>query len=142
MILPFFILLTLAGGIIAAVLGRFNTAWPRRVSVVVLVADLALAVLFWAASYGPLLAGGNWIAEFHIPWVPALGIGLDMAMDGLGLLLVLLTFFWALRQPAQPGTNCATPGFSTYACCGPWRVWSGSSSPWIWCSFIFSGSSC
>ena len=111
MILPFFILLTLAGGIIAAVLGRFNTAWPRRVSVVVLVADLALAVLFWAASYGPLLAGGNWIAEFHIPWVPALGIGLDMAMDGLGLLLVLLTFFLGLAAAGTAWHELRHPGF-------------------------------
>jgi NADH-quinone oxidoreductase subunit M len=34
-----------------------------------------------------------WIAEFDRPWIPVLGIGFHLAMDGLSLLLVVLTVF-------------------------------------------------
>ena len=46
-----------------------------------------------------------------MPWVPALGIGLDMAMDGLGLLLVLLTFVLGLAAVATAWHELRHPGF-------------------------------
>ncbi len=34
---------------------------------------------------------GPWIQELNLPWIPAFGIGFHLALDGLSLLLVLLT---------------------------------------------------
>ncbi|MCP5876304.1 NADH-quinone oxidoreductase subunit M, partial [Klebsiella pneumoniae] len=32
-----------------------------------------------------------WTAEFYLPWIQSLGIGIHLAVDGLSLLMVLLT---------------------------------------------------
>jgi NADH-quinone oxidoreductase subunit M len=36
---------------------------------------------------------GPWLEQFHIPWVPQLGMSFSLAMDGLSLLMVVLTAF-------------------------------------------------
>ena len=33
----------------------------------------------------------TWAAEFHLPWIQTLGISIHLAVDGLSLLMVLLT---------------------------------------------------
>ena len=35
----------------------------------------------------------SWLLDFSIPWIPSFGIGFHMALDGLSLLLLILTFF-------------------------------------------------
>jgi NADH-quinone oxidoreductase subunit M len=47
----------------------------------------------WRHSAVPLtvIGRGQWISSLNIPWVPHLGIGFELGLDGLSLLLVLLT---------------------------------------------------
>ena len=40
---------------------------------------------------GSLLEPGTWLAHVRAPWVPELGVSIHLGVDGLGLLLVLLT---------------------------------------------------
>ena len=49
--------------------------------------------------------GGPWIAELSGQWIPRFGISLHLAMDGLSLLLVLLTLFLGLMSVAASWTE-------------------------------------
>ena len=53
--------------------------------------DFALALWLWAASAGRTETG--WMEEMNWAWVPQFGIHFHLAMDGLSLLLITLTFF-------------------------------------------------
>jgi NADH-quinone oxidoreductase subunit M len=93
MILLWMTLIPFAGGLAAWVAGRRDGRLARWTSLAALAADLLiLALLWWSGREAP----GVWIAEFYRPWIPTLGIGFHLAMDGLSLLLVLLTVFLGL----------------------------------------------
>ncbi len=121
MILPWMILLLIFGGLLAWMLGRSGTARPRIVSYSVLAVDLVLAVLTWIGVYGTAIPASEWIAEFHMPWVPGLGIGIDMALDGLSLLLVILTLIIGIiAVAATRAEDERQPGF--YHLCLLWTL--------------------
>lgn len=112
MILPWLILLPLFGGALAWLLGRGGPSGPRKVSICVLALDLVLAALAWTGVYGAERPAAVWIAQFHMPWVPGLGIGIDLAMDGLSLLLVILTLIIGLVAVGATKTEDERqPGF-------------------------------
>ena len=90
MILLWFIVILLAGGVAAWVAARWSATVARVISLVAVLLNLVLGVWLWARSRA---AGGAWIEEFDVPWVPQFGIHFHLAVDGLGLLLLLLTFF-------------------------------------------------
>ena len=89
MILIALILIPQAGGALAWILGRRGDRWPRWISIAALLLDLILALSLWRGS--GRLETGPWLAETILPWFPSLGIGFHLAVDGLSLLLVLLT---------------------------------------------------
>ena len=95
MVLILLILWLVAGGLLAWFSGRFNDSWPRWISLVTLIVHLALLAGLWAGYAGQdiLAAPGQWLAELNLPWIPAIGARLHLAMDGFSLLLVLLTNF-------------------------------------------------
>lgn len=95
MILVWLIIILLVGGVLAWVLARWNVAWARWVSLATLAAGSALVLSIWLKSYGRMASGGGrpWLVELNVPWIPQLGISFHLAMDGLSLLLVALTFF-------------------------------------------------
>jgi NADH-quinone oxidoreductase subunit M len=97
MILLWIILIPFAGGLAAWVAARRDNRLARWVSLIALAADLALLTCLWWGGHGnPGPAAGAWIAEIERPWIPTLGIGFHLAIDGLSLLLVLLTVFLGL----------------------------------------------
>ncbi|MDP2735926.1 MAG: NADH-quinone oxidoreductase subunit M, partial [bacterium] len=72
--------------------GRTHMTAARWISVAALAADLLLVAVSWLL-YFPAAGGGEagiWLMEFHYPWVPQLGIGFHLGLDGLSLLLVIL----------------------------------------------------
>ncbi len=84
MILAAIILLPLIGGIAAWAIGS-RGASARWVCLVTLVIDLVLAsVVLLPHRHG-------WIAQLDWAWIPQLGIRVHLAVDGVSLLLVLLT---------------------------------------------------
>jgi NADH-quinone oxidoreductase subunit M len=93
--LVWFILLPLIGGILAWLAGRRNSGAARWISVLALAADLALLAALWALSFPGITSGegGAWIIEVKHRWVPQLGIGIHLGLDGLSLLLAALTLF-------------------------------------------------
>lgn len=62
---------------------------PRWIAVGALALDLLLACLLPLSSSG--VPSGRWLLEANHPWIPQWGIGLHLGLDGLSLVLVLLT---------------------------------------------------
>src|SRR6185437_12852709 len=92
MILLWLILTPLIGGVLAAFCARRHTAWPRYLSLVCLAIDFGLILMLWARPHGAaLMSHGTWIAEVNVSWIPQLGVRLHLGLDGLSLLLILLT---------------------------------------------------
>jgi len=85
------IVVLLLAGILAAVAGRWSTAAPRWIALAGIVGGLALTLPLWADRASA--AGRPWIADFDAAWVPQFGIHFHLAVDGLSLLLLTLTFF-------------------------------------------------
>jgi NADH-quinone oxidoreductase subunit M len=91
MILVWLVALPVAAGVLAWALGRVGEVWPRIVCLAAMVAETVLAVCVWTGMGAQ--RGGPWIAEVRLPWIPQIGASFHLAMDGLSLLLVLLTAF-------------------------------------------------
>src|SRR5437870_3299915 len=81
-------LLPLVGGLLVVGLGPDNKQLARRLSLAVSLAALALALVLWVrfnASSGELQ-----FEEQHA-WIPTLAVQYHVGVDGLGLLMVLLS---------------------------------------------------
>ncbi len=95
MILTWLILVPAAGGLIAWVAGRRAPAAARWTALAATLVQLALSVGIWIAKGASVAAAsrGAWLIEQRADWIPELGIGWLLALDGLSLLLVVLTAF-------------------------------------------------
>jgi NADH-quinone oxidoreductase subunit M len=98
MILLWFIVILLVGGLLTWLVGRWSALWARGVALVALAIDLLLAMTLWLQHPGEVLVSnqGVWWVQMEWPWIPPFGISFHLAVDGLSLLLVLLTFFLGL----------------------------------------------
>jgi NADH-quinone oxidoreductase subunit M len=110
MILVWLIVLLLGGGLLAWFAERWHPRWCRWVSLAALSIDLMLAVALWAKHGGALdvSAQGPWLAQVDLPWIPHFGIHFLLAVDGLSLLLVLLTLFLGVMSVATSWTEIRT----------------------------------
>jgi NADH-quinone oxidoreductase subunit M len=95
MILAWLVAIPVAAGLLAWALGRVGPLWPRVVCLLAMLAELLLAVQVWLATPGGTasLTDGPWIAELRWSWIPQIGASFHLALDGLSLLLILLTAF-------------------------------------------------
>ncbi len=95
MILVWLILILMIGGLLAWYSGRVNSSLPRWISLVALMLDFLIGLSLWIGSDFSIQMGtnGNWIAEYFAPWIPQFGIGFHLALDGLSIILVMLTLF-------------------------------------------------
>ena len=89
MILVYLILILLSGAFLAWVSGNFGPVWPRIISLITLGTGLLLLVL----NMQSVQFDKKWLIDIQYDWIPQFGIGLHFALDGLSLLMVLLTFF-------------------------------------------------
>lgn len=72
----------------SSLLGRANTRLPRWIALATLLLAGGMLVEIW---HGGPLPGRSWYAEVALPWIPRFGIGLQLGLDGLSLLMVALT---------------------------------------------------
>jgi NADH-quinone oxidoreductase subunit M len=90
MILAYLLAILLTGAILALITGKRNAVWPRIISLVVLSIDLILII---ASVSRPVSPDNKWLIDFKLNWIPEFGISLHLALDGLSLVMILLTFF-------------------------------------------------
>ena len=92
MILPSLILVLIAGGVASWIVARWNVAAARWIAVASLVTDLAMSLGILVARAGTS-SSQRWFAEYDAAWIPQFGIRVHLAVDGLSLALLLLTYF-------------------------------------------------
>jgi NADH-quinone oxidoreductase subunit M len=111
-VLTLLTLLPLAGGIVVAGLGE----WPRvarRIALAGALATLGLALAVWRGF--DATSGELQFVERH-DWIPSLGVSYFVGVDGLGLLMVLLTgllvpmAMGASWSATDAGAETAVPG--------------------------------
>jgi len=90
MILVYLIVILLAGAFLAWISGNLGHLWPRIISIVTLSVDLFLIVL---SLVHIVPFSDKWLIDIQYDWIPQFGIGFHFALDGLSLLMLLLTFF-------------------------------------------------
>ena len=91
MILTWFIVILMVGGILAWIVAERNVMLSRWISMFALITNFVLSIYIWIQNPGG--ATDTWITRFSIPWIPGFGISFSLALDGLSLLMLLLTFF-------------------------------------------------
>jgi len=92
MILACLIILLIGSGLLAWLAGRWNSTLPRLISLAAILIQFVAVLYIWIESK-PNTAGKEWITSYSHTWIPAFGIQIKLAMDGLSLLMSLLTSF-------------------------------------------------
>ncbi len=93
MMLIWLIVVPVVAGVVAWVVDRWNHRWPRWIALAGISIDLVFAIALWIRTSRAVRLPGNqpWLADIDLPWIESLGIRLHLGLDGLSLLLVLLT---------------------------------------------------
>jgi NADH-quinone oxidoreductase subunit M len=107
MILAWLIIVPMAAGLLAWPMGRRHPGWSRWISLVALAINLILALILLVrqADLLTITPGGPWLAEINPAWIPQLGISFHLAVDGLSLVLVLLTAFLGMTAVGSAWTE-------------------------------------
>ena len=88
MILFFLILWLLAGALLAWLAGRRSPALSRWISLLFPAVQAAVLAVLWLQNSA---SQSRWWVEANQPWIPQLGAAFHFGLDGLSLLLCLLT---------------------------------------------------
>jgi NADH-quinone oxidoreductase subunit M len=96
MILVWFIIILMAGGILAWISEQWQAGLSRWISLAATLINFILAVMLWIQTGDAFPGGSAWISTFTAKWIPSFGVSFNLALDGLSLLLILLTFFLGL----------------------------------------------
>jgi NADH-quinone oxidoreductase subunit M len=94
MILLWLILIPLAGGMLSLLAARWSAQASRWIALAATSIGLASTAGIWISTPGNAVtvSGSQWLYEWDQAWIPQLGIRFHLAMDGLSLVLLLLTF--------------------------------------------------
>lgn len=90
MILLTLLFILLGGALLSWIAAAKSILLSRCIALGSLLVNLAIAGQIWVTH--PAI-GEQWIYDFRANWVPHFGISLHLAMDGLSLLMLVLTFF-------------------------------------------------
>jgi NADH-quinone oxidoreductase subunit M len=94
MILVWLIVVLMAGGLLAWITGKWNTEFSRWISVLALMFNFIITIILWTQYYsGTDMLNRDWLVTFSQPWIPEFGVSFSLALDGLSLLMLMLTFF-------------------------------------------------
>lgn len=97
MVLWFLILIPMLAAPLAWIGQQWSRHAARWIAIGALATDLCLALLLWSQDHSGQVSGhGSWLFESHTSWIPLWGISLHLGLDGLSLVLILLTAFLGL----------------------------------------------
>jgi NADH-quinone oxidoreductase subunit M len=86
-----FLVVPLLGALASVAAGRRSKELPRWIALGALALPLGLALALWLRPAE--MGAGRWLEELDWNWLPGLGIHLHLAVDGLSLVLLVLTYF-------------------------------------------------
>jgi NADH-quinone oxidoreductase subunit M len=90
MILFWIIIILIAAGLLAWVAALLSPALCRWIALLAVLADFFLTLVFWVRNARE--TSSTWFEQLDWAWVPEFGIHIHLALDGLSLLLLMLTF--------------------------------------------------
>jgi NADH-quinone oxidoreductase subunit M len=95
MILVWLIAILLIGGVVALFAERWSLQLPRWISLVAIAIDFVFGAIIWVGRSLRATPSATqlWLEEVDWNWVPSFGIHFHLALDGLSLLMLGLTFF-------------------------------------------------
>jgi NADH-quinone oxidoreductase subunit M len=97
MMLAWLILIPLIGGLLCWQSDRFGNKPPRWIALVTMTTVFVMSLSLWTDGNYSLArdvhAAPSWQMELHLPWIPSLGVSLHLGVDGLSLILIILTGF-------------------------------------------------
>src|SRR5271169_1539451 len=94
MILPSLVLILIIGGGASWIVSRRSELVARWIAVASLLTDLCVCFGIWVAHIRQTQsAPERWFVECDVAWIPQFGIRIHLAIDGLSLALLLLTYF-------------------------------------------------
>ena len=97
MILLWLIVILFLGGALAWASEALDAKLPRVVALFSLLASLGLVLWLWSTGGADVRTpGGTWWVLDSWNWIPRFGIALKVGVDGLGLLMLVLTVFLGL----------------------------------------------
>jgi NADH-quinone oxidoreductase subunit M len=88
MILLWLVLIPLLAGLLCLLLAKSRPEASRWIALIAIAVNLLLTLSLWPGTHDT-----RWWTEFNATWIPQLGIRFHLALDGLSLALLLLTFF-------------------------------------------------
>jgi NADH-quinone oxidoreductase subunit M len=102
MILMWLIIWFFIAGLLAWASERIHKEWPRWVSIIAMVAHLGVLIGLWTQylAQGGQFEQGAWLLEYDVPWIRQVGIHFHLALDGFGLLLIVLSNFLGIMAVA------------------------------------------
>jgi NADH-quinone oxidoreductase subunit M len=87
-------LIPFLGGIVSWWSERWGSGMPRWISIASMTSVFLIGCWLWLTlDFSQVGAEGlpAWAMEFRVPWIPRFGVSLHLGLDGLSLLMVLLT---------------------------------------------------
>lgn len=102
MIALWVLIITAAGGLIAWLVSRWSKNACRYICLIALMINFTILAAFWVNNYNRCFSesGSGWLTELKWDWIEGFGISFHLAMDGLSLTLLLLTFFLGIASVA------------------------------------------
>lgn len=91
MILALLLAIVIGGALLAWPLGRAHPRVSRSVALIAVCLDLALMLFVTARDFASGSAASGWREQLNCSWMPQFGIRFHLGLDGLSLVLVLLT---------------------------------------------------
>lgn len=84
----------MGGGLLAWLSASFSQSAPRWIALLALIADFLIVSNIWVNQGGVSLSAQNaWIEDVNYSWIPQFGMNFHLAMDGISLVMLSLTFF-------------------------------------------------
>jgi NADH-quinone oxidoreductase subunit M len=95
MILLWIVLIPMLAGVAAWAVARQNPTAARWICLIACAIDLVILLTLWSneAAMAAFAGGGTWLMQYKASWIPGLGIGFNLSLDGLNLLMLILSAF-------------------------------------------------
>ncbi|WWP01779.1 MAG: NADH-quinone oxidoreductase subunit M [Candidatus Dasytiphilus stammeri] len=95
MLLPLLIIIPFISGLLCWQSERLGAQFPRWIALIALGIILTLSLQILLRNYYNLtpltLELSQWYSEYSIAWIPGLGINFNLAIDGLSIIMVILS---------------------------------------------------
>ena len=93
MILILMICILLIGGILCWLLAQWRPQLARWIALMAISADFIISCYLYFQYKKITGTHDPWFINYKVGWIPSFGISFHLSLDGLSLLLLLLTFF-------------------------------------------------